>query len=63
MGMMVLYLNNSCGLSLQLIPLPQLFRPHYPPDAEFQQTWRDRLYRCDRALHDFYIIILYFSTQ
>ncbi|WP_284690279.1 hypothetical protein [Oscillatoria acuminata] len=41
--MMVIHLNHSCGLSFQMLPLPQLFTPPSPVDAEFQQTWRDRL--------------------
>ncbi|WP_261201475.1 hypothetical protein [Laspinema olomoucense] len=40
--MMVIDLNNSCGLSLQMLPLPQLFAFPSPPNAEFQQTLRDR---------------------
>ncbi|MCT7982929.1 hypothetical protein NG796_06450 [Laspinema sp. A4] len=47
--MMVIDLNNSCGSSLQMLPLPQLFAPPFPGDARFKQTWRDRLSRCDRA--------------
>ncbi|WP_261237220.1 hypothetical protein [Laspinema olomoucense] len=40
--MMVRDLNNSCGLSIQMLPLPQLFAPPSPPNAKFQQTLRDR---------------------
>ncbi|WP_368008344.1 hypothetical protein [Laspinema palackyanum] len=39
---MVIDLNNSCGLSLQMLPLPQLFAPPSPPNAEFKHNKRDR---------------------